>query len=213
MRSEHSASFVLLVVLVTGCQDNVATPFPPGLEPIEDNLVPDTDAPAEELRSQASDDGTIRVHGRGLVFIDPATLWALTKQPAAMVARCSTDEQLVTPDNDPGYEASFLVHYIVRELLTVEWDDQWRYGVIDGSIDAPVLGMIKHQKTQGSDFITASLGTVQVLATDDPAISELAFVEHLDAVSGSAGDVLQGMQDNYGRLVALAHGAAMPGCP
>ena len=73
--------------------------------------------------------------------------------------------------------------------------------------------MIKHQKTQGSDFISVSQGTIQILATNDPGISELAFVEHLDAVSGGASDVLRGMQDNYGRLLALAHGLPSPTCP
>lgn len=72
--------------------------------------------------------------------------------------------------------------------------------------------MIRHQKTQGSDFITRSEGTIQVLATDDPEVSELAFVEHLDAVSGGASDVLAGMQHNYDALVALAHGSLIPPC-
>jgi hypothetical protein len=73
--------------------------------------------------------------------------------------------------------------------------------------------MIKHQKVQGSDFISLSEGTIQVLATEDPAVSELAFVEHLDAVSASTGDVLQGVQHNYDALVASAHGTPIPPCP
>src|SRR5690606_23293935 len=116
------------------------------------------------------------------------------------IARCSTSERTVTVGTDPAYAFSFLVHYIVRDILTVEWEDQWRYGVIEGTPDAPVLGMIKHQKTQGSDFITLSSGTFQVLATPDPAITELAFVEHLDAISGSTGDVVRGMQHNFDAL-------------
>ena len=201
------------VFVLAACQDNVATPFPPGLEPLEDNVVADaTGEPTEILRSKNGGGDLINVHGRGYVVIAPAALWALTKQPAAMMARCSTDEQQITAENAAAYEFSFLVHYIVRDVLTVEWDDQWRYGVVDGSIDAPVLGMIRHQKTQGSDFISVSEGTVQVLATADADVSELAFVEHLDAVSGDSDDVLAGMQHNYDALVALAHGAPIPAC-
>lgn len=200
-----------LALVLAACQDNVSTPFPPGLEPLEENPV---DEPVgEELRTQAKDTDYIHVYGRGLVFSAPATLWALAQEPAAMYARCSTDEQMVMRDNDPMYEASFLVHYVVRDILTVEWDDQWRYGVVEGTREAPTLGMIKHQKTQGSDFIRLSQGTVQILATDDPDVTELAFVEHLDALSGSAGDVTRGMQDNYNRLRALAHGQPTPPCP
>ncbi len=200
------------LIVLAACQDNVATPFPPGLEPLDDNQVPDSSEVTEVLRHKTVSGGPINVHGRGYVLVAPGTLWALTKQPEAMIARCSTTEQRVTVDTDGAYEFSFLVHYTVRDILTVEWDDQWRYGVIEGTVDDPELGMIRHQKTQGSDFIDISEGTIQVLATDDPDVSELAFVEHLEAVSGGADDVLAGMQNNYDALVALAHGAAIPAC-
>ncbi len=39
--------------------------------------------------------------------------------------------------------------------------------------------MIKHQKIHGSDFVELSEGSIQVLATSDPDISELTFVERL----------------------------------
>lgn len=204
---------LFLTSLLAACQDNVATPFPPGLEPLEDNIVPDQAELIEGLRTESRTSDSIRVFGRGFVVSEPARLWALTKRPEAMYARCSTDEQTVMAENDPAYEYSFLVHYVVRDILTVEWDDQWRYGVIEGDLDAPELAMIKHQKTRGSDFISVSEGTIQVLATSDPGVSELAFVEHLDAVSGTADQVIKGMQDNYDALIALAHGAPIPACP
>lgn len=203
----------MAALVLAACQDDVATPFPPGLEPLDDNAVADEPgAPTETLRHKTVSNGPINVHGRGNVLVAPGTLWALTQQPMAMVARCSTTEQRISEANDPAYDYSFLVHYIVRDILTVEWDDQWRYGVIEGTAADPQFGMIRHQKTQGSDFIAVSEGTIQVLATEDPDISELAFVEHLDAVSGGADDVLAGMQHNYDALVALAHGAAIPAC-
>jgi hypothetical protein len=86
-------------------------------------------------------------------------------------------------------------------------------GVILGTPDDVQLGMIRHQKTQGSDFISLSEGSVQVLATPDPNVSELAFVEHLDAIQGGVGDLLKGMQRNYEALVALAHETPTPACP
>lgn len=203
---------LLAVVPVAACQDDVATPFPPGLEPLEANEAPALSLDEETLVATSLPGDLIRIHGRGHVFVDPATLWAATKVPEGMVARCSTSEQMITVDPEPEYEASFLVHYIVRDLLTVEWDDQWRYGTITGTIEAPELGMVRHQKIQGSDFITLSTGTIQVLATADPGKSELQFVEHLDAVSGSATDVAAGMLANYDALVALAHGDPIPPC-
>ena len=137
----------------------------------------------------------------------------MPSQQFAMVAVCSTDEQHITENTEAQYEYSFLVHYVVHNVLTVEWDDQWRYGVILGTPDDVQLGMIRHQKTQGSDFISLSEGSVQVLATPDPDVSELAFVEHLDAIQGGVTDVLKGMERNYEALVALVHDAPTPPCP
>ena len=186
------------------------TPFPPGLEPFEDNPVAaHPDGPfTEGLRIESSDSDIIRVYARGFVTVPIDEMWTGAKSPAPNVSTCSTTEQQVTDHNEAQYEYSFLIHYIVRDILTVEWDDQWRYGRI-----TPELGMIKHQKVQGSDFITLSEGSIQVLATADPNVAELSFVEHLDAIQATAGDVVQGVQHNYDALVAVAHGQPIPPCP
>lgn len=208
----------LAVALVVGCQDDVSTPFPPGLEPLEDNVIPVQQGGerTETLRTQAADaDGEIRIYARGYVLVDPATTWAASKNPDANIAACSTNAQMVTPNNDPAYEFSFLVHYVVNNILTVEWDDQWRWGTIEAGTGsaAPFFGMIKHQKTQGSSFVELSEGTIEVLGTDDPAVSELSFVEHLKAAGGGDEDVVKGVQHNYDALVAVAHGNPIPACP
>lgn len=199
----------VLLAVGAGCQSNVHTPFPPGLEPLEDNPVT-LSTVAEGLVTQSSDSPYVKIYGRGYVLAPPATVWAAAKSPAPNIAKCSTDRQDVTENNEPGYEYSFLVHYTVNNILTVEWDDQWRFGTI---IDEPFLGMIKHQKIQGSDFISLSEGTIEVDATDDPNVTELSFVEHLDATSAGVSDVIKGMQHNYDSLVAVSHGNPVPACP
>ncbi len=87
------------------------------------------------------------------------------------------------------------------------------FGVIDGTDEAPTLAMAKHQKIDGSSFITLSEGTVQVTSTDDPNVSELEFVEVLNAISGSSDDVLKGVQHNYDSIVSVAHGGSVTACP
>ena len=206
--------------LFAGCQSDVTTPFPPGLEPLEDNIVPVQQGGdrTETLRTASTDNNSeIAIYGRGYVLVDPMTVWAASKNPDADDAKCSTDSQTVMPNNDPAYEYSFLVHYVVNNILTVEWDDQWRWGTIvpgTGSGSAALFfGMIKHQKTQGSSFVELSEGTIQVTATDDPNVTELAFVEHLKAAGGGVSDVLKGVQHNYDALVAVSHGNPIPACP
>jgi hypothetical protein len=206
------------VIATSACQDNVATPFPAGLEPLEDNLVPVQQGGerTETLRTDSTDDNDeIEIYGRGYVLVDPMTVWAASKNPDANDAACSTNAQMVMPNNDPAYEFSFLVHYVVNNILTVEWDDQWRWGTIEPGTGSgsQFFGMIKHQKTQGSSFIELSEGTIQVTATDDPNVTELAFVEHLQAAGGGVSDVLKGVQHNYDALVAVSHGNPIPPCP
>jgi hypothetical protein len=198
------------VASLGGCQDDIETPFPAGLEPLEDNkLAANPDGPfVEELRVMSSNTDMIRVYARGFVLAPIDQVWEASKNPEANVAKCSTTTQTITPDNETQYESSFLVHYVVNDILTVEWDDQWRYGRI-----TPELGMIKHQKVQGSDFISLSEGTIQVLATSDPGVTELSFVEHLEAIQATASDVVEGVQHNYDALVAVAHGNPIPPCP
>jgi hypothetical protein len=207
---KHVVALVLgFVLVIAGCQDDISTPFPPGLEPFDDDGAPaELDGTVQEQLTHSSKDSDfIRVYGRGFIFAPVDTVYATAHDPQTMIAACSTTTQTITPDNEPDYELSYLVHYYVDDILDVEWDDQWR-----GDAVTDALVMIKHQKIQGSDFITLSEGTVELLSTDDPAITEVRFVEHLDAVSAGEGDVIDGMQSNYDRLLAVAHGEPIPSC-
>jgi hypothetical protein len=205
-------SRLALLVLLTaaGCQDNITTPFPPGLEPFEDNPIEDyPDGPFDEgLRTKTSNTDFVRVYGRGFVQVPFDTMWAAAQAPDPNIAKCSTSDQTVTEGNEPEYDYSFLVHYFVDDIVNVEWDDQWRFGLVDTG-----FGMAKHQKVMGSDYITLSEGSIQVVATSQPDVTELLFVEHLDAVQAGTGDVLKGVQHNYDSLVAVAHGNPIPPCP
>lgn len=202
------AAVVLLAL--AGCQDDISTPFPAGLEPFEDNVVPALpDGPFDEqLRTASRSNDYIRIYARGFVQVPVDAMWEAAQAPAPNASECKTSSHSVMVGNEPQYDFSFLIHYIVDDILTVEWDDQWRFGRISDE-----LGMIKHQKVQGSDFITLSEGTIQVLATADPGVSELVFVEHLDAVMAEGRDVLLAVQHNYDALVAVAHGNPIPPCP
>ena len=82
-----------------------------------------------------------------------------------------------------------------------------------GTPEAPTLAMSKHQKTAGSDFLTHSEGTAELRATDDPDVTELAFVEILEAAGGGDADVIKGIQHHYDALVSVSHGGPVTACP
>lgn len=207
---------VLALVLLSGCQDNVTTPFPVGLEPLEENPVPEDDGHPEAIAIQTSSKDFIHVYGRGYVHASPGIVWAATKMPEVMAAVCHTTSHSIMVGAEPGseaYELAYEIHYYVDDILDVEWDDAWRYGTIAGTPDAPQIGMMKHQKVSGSDFITLSAGTVEVLATDDPDVTEISFVEYLDAVQASTGDVSGSVKHNFDTIVAAVHETVVPKCP
>jgi len=202
------------LLAVAACQHDVHTPFPAGLEPFEPDMATcPADTTSEMISITSTDTDYIRVYGCGFVQLAPAVVWPATHSPDPNVAICSTTSHTVDVANQPQYEYSFLVHYEVDNVLTVTWDDQWRFGIIEGTDADPMFGMIKHQKTDGSSFITLSEGTIQVLATDDPDVTELDFVEHLNAVEATADDVIKNVTHNYNSLVAVSHGNPVPPCP
>jgi hypothetical protein len=170
------------------------------------------DTVAERLITRSVDDDFIRVYGRGFVLAPPIDVWTAAQDPQVMIAKCATTTQTVRPGAE-AFTLSFVVHYFVDDVLDVEWDDQWRGDVVFGTPDAPKHVLVKHQKIMGSDFIDRSEGTIQIVDTDDPAISELRFVEHLDALTASQEDVIEGMQHTYDRLVSVAHGGPISPCP
>jgi hypothetical protein len=203
------------LVAASGCFGNETSQFPEGLEPLEDNTAPAQEAPYEErLEMVDGDNGNwMWVHGRGYLSLPPGEVWTTSKMQELMATVCSTDSQTFTPLDDEMYEHAFEVHYFVDEVINVEWDEHWRYGTIEGTPDAPELGMTRYQKVYGSELIRLIEGSIQVLATDDPEVTEIQYVEHLNAAGGGIGDMRVSMQHRFDAVAAAIRGEEVPACP
>ncbi len=206
---------LVLVLAAAACNGDELTEFPPGLEPLEDNRVEavPTEQQAEALVTVAGRAGPYYAHGRGYLNAAPGVVWAASKDPTAMAATCAVTAVSSSPATDATYEYGFSLHYRVDDLLTIEWDEQWRYGTVLGAVDAPELAMIRYQKVFGTEYIYLLEGSIQVLATDRPDWTEVQFIEHLDALSGGTTDMLGSMRQRFVVLQALAHGQPAPPCP
>jgi hypothetical protein len=73
--------------------------------------------------------------------------------------------------------------------------------------------MIRYQKVFGSELIRLIEGSIQVLATDDPEVTELQFVEHINAAGGGASDMRKSAQHRFDGVAATVRGDAVPACP
>lgn len=201
-----------VLVLCGGCFGNTSTVFPEGLEPLEDNLVPARDTIGIDFVD--GDNGSYAwVHGRAWVAAAPADAWMATKDADVMAAVCSTDSHAIAPDVEEGYELSFQISYQVDELITVAWDELWRYGTIEGVPEDPIFGMVRYQKVYGSELISTLEGSIQIHATDDPGITEIELIEHLAAAGGTLSDMRASMQYRFDSLAAVATGGTPPPCP
>src|SRR5262249_2837012 len=146
------AKGLLAVLFLAGSAcfgSDVTTMFPPGLEPLEPSTAglppqPDTVAIVTGENSMFTFG-----HARGRVSAAPGAVWAALKEPAVVASRRQTDSWSYTLDESPLYEYEFTIHYEVDEILTVDWDEDWRYGTIQGTPESPQLAIIRWQKVFG----------------------------------------------------------------
>jgi hypothetical protein len=215
-RPVPALSAAALAAALAGCFGNSSSEFPPGLEPLEDNSVPAVQSGSwsEALALETGEHPNYTwAHGRGYVLASPGAVWAAIKDPAVLVSDCSTDRHTVELLDEPAYELSFQLSYVVDELITIEWDEHWRYGTIEGIPAAPELAMVRYQKVYGSDLIQLIEGSVQLVAVDDPGVTEVQFIEHLAAAGGTQADMRTTMTHRFDAIVAAVRGDAHPACP
>src|SRR5262245_40117119 len=155
-----------------------------------------------------------RVHGRGYVRAPPARVWAGAKEPEVADQGCEATRHSWTAGGEPEYEFSLAIHYEVDKVITVAWDEDWRFGTITGTPDQPTRTMVRYQKVNGSDLIKILEGSIQYYAlADDTNITMVEYIEHLNARSSGPDDSMKTMQRRFDDTVLRAHGGVIPPCP
>ena len=209
---------LLATVMAAGsgaaCYDDVTSEFPAGLEPLEANTAPTQTGPSysETLAIVEGDDDYLWVHGRGYVEAPAARVWAALKNPETMVGGCAVDSYSITPHVEPAYEFSFQAHYVRNEIITVEWDNNFRYGTIVGTAETPEFALIRYQKTYGNEVISLIEGSLQLhkISAD---VTELQYIEHLSAIRATTADMKASMTQRFAKALAEAHAEPLPVCP
>lgn len=206
-----------LTIGVAGCFGNSASEFPPGLEPIDDNRAPapqgtPDDRYPERLETVHGDDvenDHMFAHSRGFVHASAAKVWLALKDPEVVTDRRNTTRHMVTYDSEPEYDFSMLIHYQVEDIVLVEWDEMWRYGVLDGSLDNPDLGAVRFQKTFGTNFINLLEGSMSLTVIEDGVV-EVGFVRHLKAAMTDSDTMAGHHADIFANILASVRGEPLP---
>ena len=209
------ACLVAMALLAVGCFGTEVTEFPDGLEPLGENDLagPGTTADPypEEYELVGMGGGRFdRVLGRGYIHAPIEEVWAALQDPSVGADRRTSPEWSSDPITDTPYDASYVVHHITYDVVTVEWDVTWRHGVVTGTAEAPELVAIRWQKTNGSTLISVIQGSLLLRPAGDGSITELELVYHASAAAADTDTYVRYMQDVFNDAVAMTHGEALP---
>jgi hypothetical protein len=198
-----------MILLLFACGPTETT-FPAGLEPVEANT---TEFPADEaeaivLASREGDDGTW-TQGAGYFHASLADVWATIQVPDICADRRHVTSYTVTEDTDAAYDVSFQIHNVVEDVITIEFTNDWRQGLVSGDVDDPEIVGVRWQKTEGSSLLALLEGSIVLTAVDDD-VTSLEMVEHLDAVQTGPDDTEGFIQDFYDSARIVVHGGDMP---
>ncbi|RME22930.1 MAG: hypothetical protein D6798_14610 [Deltaproteobacteria bacterium] len=210
------ATAALALGVGTGCLRDSVTPFPAGLEPLgtcsADPLPPtEADPTPQGFNTDFGEDDTWKwATGCGYLDADVATVWQAIQDPEVVIDRRKVTEWTVTAtDIEPEYDVSFRVHLLIDDIITVEYDTDWRQGVWEGTVDAPVSVAARFQKTDGLALIELLEGSVLLDTTDDGGTA-IEMVEHLVAPGYSAEELAVYLDDVYQSVLARAQGEPLP---
>lgn len=216
----RSLLFVLPLV-AAGCWGNEVTEFPTGLEPLDGAnratrpaLLADGSLPETMTFTRGETNDWEWVHGRGFVKAPLAETWKAFQDPLVVIDRRQVDEWTVDEDVEAGFDRSFVVHNRVFDFITVEFDMTWRQSVVEGDAESPEVVAMRFQKTFGTVFIDILRGSVVLRAApEDEGVTEVEFVEHIDAAQGGADRINKYLVDLHGSVVERAHGRELPVYP
>lgn len=214
-----------LALSAAACGEDEATPAPPGVAPVETSLAARPTAPTgqrcpEQLNvvtgmRTALNPTTMQseqyeyAHGRGCVHGTVAAVWAALRDPEVTVDRRRVSEFMVTRDTEPQYPVTFRVHNIVRDVVTLEFDNTWRLAPLEGTVDEPRAVVAWYQKTFGSSFITILRGSFVARPIDAETV-EIEGVRHIKSAGSGAEDASTYLQDAFNSVLARVHGRPLP---
>jgi hypothetical protein len=192
------------VLCAAGCFGESATPFPPGLAPLEANRAPapaaDPGNPFPEKLVMIHGSGAYDwVHARAYVDAPLRLTWAALSDPN-VTADPKIKKMRLEVLNEPAYACSYVLHYTVDDFITVHFDVTWRHGLVSGTKEMPTMIAARFQKTNGTDFIDLLEGSVVAYPVSDQA-TEIELIEHLDATATGPDEIERYFRAYYANVL------------
>lgn len=199
----------ILLLLLTACGRG-ETPFAPGLEPLQEMRIEAPAGLAETFTLHLEEEAEhLTGHLRGYVHADMVTVWRAYQEPDVVVNRRRMRSWEPTFNVEEGFDFSLSIELQVEDTVPVRWTETWRHGAV-GAVDEPDKVSMRWQKTEGSNLIDLLRGSVALLPTDDPDITEVQMIEHLQVPLSDLAEVEGLLTDVYADVVAHSHGRPLP---
>lgn len=201
----------MLPWVLAACHHEEVT-FPHRLSPLEPNRAQWPDPTTEELDVVSGGDADLWwAHSRGYVQAPLADVWAALTDPDVVVDRREVDVWEVTDGPLPTFDRSWVVHHVVQDVITVDYDLTWAWELQEGTDDAPERIVARWDKTDGTTFIDILSGTLVLEpAADDPDVTGISAVDHLKAALRDDRTIVQYLEDLHASIVAASHGDPLP---
>lgn len=201
---------------MASCAGNTASDFPPGLAPLDSSnqatgpaAKPGDPYPEDVTTTTGETDDYSWADCKGYVHADIVTTFAAMHAKDVCVDRRKVDEWSIVEGVEPEYLYSELVHNTVHSIVTVNFDMTWRFGVTEGTVDAPTTVAGRYMKTYGTTYINLLAGSIIARKIDDNT-TELELIEHLAGQGQGPGTAESLIRDYFWSVVAAAHGQPLP---
>lgn len=210
-RVTMGTSAVLLAgLLLSGCFSDTVTPFPEGLEPWEElTLLPPEGTPGNEYPEQLAVSSTKRpdyhsVQGAAYLPFDLESVYAAMREPEVTVDHARVDRYTIVSDVEPQYDHSHVIHNEVDDIITVDFDVNWRFGT-EQLGDETQRAAGRWQKTRGTQFITTLRGSV-IATPIERNVTMIQVLMQLDAAAEGDGPAKAFVHDYHNNIRATLRG-------
>ena len=211
----RSLTLSSLLVLHASCQSDITSPFLEGLQPVEAVTVPPPAATATDPHPEVfhTTNGTVDAwgwaQGSGYVHGSISAVYAALRDPAVTADRRKISSFTATQDVDPIYPFSYRVHNVINTVVTVEFDEDWHLGPLEGNDAAPTVVTARYQKVMGTSFISLMEGDIIARYVDDNTTA-VEMMRHVQSIGNGASDEDLYEHDVYDSIVARVHGRPLP---
>lgn len=204
-----------LVWAIVACGPPPLPPLPADLAPLDEVNEAPLPAPGypEEFNTvSVSEVDFDWAHGRGYIERPISRVWNALQDPDVLVDRRFVAKWDVLKGIDPTRAASWRVRSVVHDILTIDFDVEWRLDAVGGSTRSPEEVAGRARKVAGSTFINQLDDSVILRAVDD-GVTLVELMRHSKTFnSGKRGrkENEQYLRDIYETLRERAHGRAFP---